>query len=71
MGRDVHHGATKGAIAAKVSRAQAMHRFVKAILGYAFPVPSKDAESGLQSMSLKMGTPSRSVPDLWALNPAN
>jgi hypothetical protein len=44
---------------------------VKAILGYAFPVSSKDVGTGLQAMSLKMGTSSRSVPDVWALNPAN
>jgi hypothetical protein len=47
---------------------------VKAILSYAFPVPGKNdknAETDYSPMSLKMGASSRSLPDAWALNPAN
>jgi hypothetical protein len=43
---------------------------VKAILGYAFPVPGKTAETDSSPM-LKMGAPSRSLPDAWTLNSAN
>jgi len=32
---------------------------VKAIFGYAFPVPSKSTEADSSPMSLKMGAPSR------------
>jgi hypothetical protein len=45
-------------------------RFIlKAILGYAFPVPGKDTETGSQPVSLKMGPTSRSLSDAWALDP--
>ena len=43
---------------------------VKAILGYAFPVPGKTAETDSSPM-FKMGMPSRSLPAAWALNSAN
>ena len=42
---------------------------IKAILGYAFPVPGNDGNS-LPS-PLKMGAPSRAIQNLLALNPAN
>jgi hypothetical protein len=47
---------------------------VKAILGYAFPVPGKSdktTETDSSSMPLKMGVSSRLLPDARALNPAN
>jgi hypothetical protein len=44
---------------------------VKAILGYAFPVPSKSAEADSSPMSLKMRAPSRSLPYAWDSNPTN
>jgi hypothetical protein len=47
-------------------------RFVlKAILGYAFPVPGKNGGEDSTPASLKMGTPSRSLQSAWPLNPAN
>jgi hypothetical protein len=47
-------------------------RFVlKAILGYAFPVPGKNGEDGSPSAPLKMGTPSRSLQNAWTMNPTN
>jgi hypothetical protein len=47
-------------------------RFViKAILGYAFPVPRKSGEDDSPPLPLKMGTASRSLQNAWASNPAN
>jgi hypothetical protein len=47
-------------------------RFViKAILGYAFPVPGKAGADDSSPVPLKMGTASRSLQNAWALNPAN
>jgi hypothetical protein len=46
-------------------------RFVlKAILGYAFPVPEKSGQDSSSPIPLKMGTPSRSLQNAWAANPA-
>jgi hypothetical protein len=42
---------------------------VKAILGYAFPVPGSDGNSA--PLPLKMGAPTRSLQNAWAQNPAN
>lgn len=47
-------------------------RFVlKAILGYAFPVPGKNGGEDSTPTPLKMGTPSRSLQGAWMPNPAN
>lgn len=47
-------------------------RFViKAILGYAFPVPRKSGGDDSPPLPLKMGTTSRSLQNAWASNPAN
>jgi hypothetical protein len=47
-------------------------RFVlKAILGYAFPVPGKSGGGDSAPAPLKMGTPSRSLQSAWTLNPGN
>lgn len=42
---------------------------LKAILGYAFPVPGSEGNSA--PLPLKMGAPSRSLQNAWAQNPAN
>ena len=42
---------------------------LKAILGYAFPVPGNDGNSS--SAPLKMGAPARSLQNISTLNPAN
>jgi hypothetical protein len=44
---------------------------LKAIIGYAFPVPGNNGEDTSSPSSLKMGTPSRSLQSAWAPNPAN
>jgi hypothetical protein len=47
-------------------------RFVlKAIVGYAFPVPGKNAETDSSSMPLKISASFRSLADPVALSPAN
>jgi hypothetical protein len=44
---------------------------LKAILGYAFPVPRKSGEDDSSPTPLKMGTPSRSLQSASASNRAN
>jgi hypothetical protein len=45
---------------------------LKAILGYAFPVPkSNNGEDNSSPSSLKMGAPTRPPQNAWTLNPAN
>ena len=44
---------------------------LKAIIGYAFPVPGNNGEDTSSPSSLKMGTPSRSLQSAWAPNAAN
>jgi hypothetical protein len=44
---------------------------LKAILGYAFPVPRTDGRDDAPPTLLKMGTPSRSLQNTWSPNPAN
>jgi hypothetical protein len=41
---------------------------LKAILGYAFPVPNNGGEDNSLPSSLKMGTPSRPLQNAWTLN---
>ena len=46
-------------------------RFVlKAILGYAFPIPGKNDEDNSGPEPLKMGAPSRSLQNAWAKDPS-
>ncbi len=44
---------------------------LKAIFGYAFPAPNSSAQDNTSPSSLKMGTPSRPLPNAWTLNSAN
>jgi hypothetical protein len=44
---------------------------LKAILGYAFPVPGTDGKDDAPPALLKMGTPSRPPQNAWASNPSN
>lgn len=44
---------------------------LKAIIGYAFPVPNNSGQDNSSPSSLKMGTPSRPLPGAWSLNSAN
>jgi hypothetical protein len=44
---------------------------LKAIIGYAFPVPSNSGQDNSSPTSLKMGTPARPLQNAWNLNSAN
>ncbi len=44
---------------------------LKAIIGYAFPAPNNGGADSSSPSLLKMGAPSRSLPNAWALNPVN
>jgi hypothetical protein len=44
---------------------------LKAILGYAFPVPTSNGEDNSSPSSLKMGTPSRPLSNSWTPNSPN
>jgi hypothetical protein len=47
------------------------HFVLKAILGYAFPVPRKSGEDDAPSVPPKMGTPARSLQNAWPPDAAN
>jgi hypothetical protein len=44
---------------------------LKAIIGYALPAPNNGGADSSSPSLLKMGAPSRSLPNAWALNPVN
>jgi hypothetical protein len=44
---------------------------LKAIIGYAFPAPNNGGADSSSPSPLKMGAPSRLLPNAWAVNPAD